>query len=152
MATKMTQAKQRAQSLKKQMAQDFEAEITTNRHARYTSYLTKPYIVRDMKVKVLGQTHLSLEPKHISIWTKVLDFIETKLWTWAKISCSFVPHDDLLSITEYELQKQKIKTKVYVVTVTSDRTHQRSFMINSEELLTNNLKQFTDHIRSYNAQ
>lgn len=151
MVTKMTQAKQRAQALKKQMVQTFEQEIIKDRQLLTGSFLNdKPWMVRDVKVRKIGHTFISLKPKKISWIKKVKDYIIDLIYSWTNI---IIPNDrsDLVGITQYMLEKGKIKTQVYIITVTTNKNEQLYKLIDPNELLKTHLAKFVDHIRSYNA-
>lgn len=66
---------------------------------------------------------------------------------------NIIPNDrkEIIGITQYSLEKGKIKTQVYVLSVTTNDNEQLYKLIDPNDILKSDLKKFVDHIRSYNA-
>ncbi len=148
--TPMTQAKNRAQRIKKEMRIAFEAEITNNRHALSASILSKePVKIRDMQVRNIGFSSLSLTPAKKSIFQSIKQALDKIFYEYWGVILFTRDYPDSISITQYELQKERIRTEVYVLNIMTKRNETRTILLDPNETLTSWNKEFALHIRSY---
>lgn len=146
----MTQAKNRAQRIKKEMRIAFEAELVTNKHTFSSLVLSKKTItVRDMQVRAIGFRSKELTPCKITWIQKLKTQIDRFFYKNWGIILFTRDHKDTFSIMKYELQKDKIKTQIFMIYITSKNNEQFAYLLDPTEEIGSLNSKLAEHIRSY---